>query len=955
MRIPLLSLAAVLLAAFSCTDEKTPVDFVDPFVGTGFHGHTYPGATAPFGMVQLSPDTRNTGWDGSSGYHYSDDTILGFSHTHLSGTGCADLGDFLFTPAIGDVPVKDGAYAVDPLPFSHQDETASPGYYRVRFPERGIAAELTAGPHTGVHRYTFNGKGKRHVLIDMRHNIGETSPRDVFLQAVGDTLVQGGRIVDGWTHDRHVFFSARFSVPFTDCKTEGGDRWLLSFPEDVEELTVAVGLSSVDTDGAAHNRLAEASLDFDEVRANTRWRWAQQLGQVAVEGGTPAQRTTFYTALYHTMVTPDLMTDLDGRYRNHRQEVAQAPPVHDYYSTLSLWDTFRSWNPLQMLLHPKLVDDMVFSLLDMYDCDGRLPLWPLGSADTYCMIGYHAIPVIADAWLHGVGTFDGEKALAAMVASSNLDPSSDLYNAYGYIPADRKAESVSTTLEFCYDDWCIARMAESLGHKDLADEYDARALRYRNLFDASTGFFRGREADGNWRVPFSPVGTSRDFTEAIPWQYRFFVPHDMAGFTTLMGGVEATRAALDSLFTHEERGPGVKISDITGLVGEYAHGNEPSHATAWLYNWLGNPAGTQKWVRHMLDEMYAPTPEGISGNEDCGQMSAWYVLSALGIYPVCPGTGEFVFAAPLFPKATISLWNGKKLTILADHPERPYVSEVAFNGKPLEKSYVTFDELMQGGELSFTLSATPDPGRDGLPAPYSLSDGRFVSKPFLEGDPRYFDGAFQAKLGCRTEGATIRYTLDGSEPTEASPLYEGPFAIDKDCILLARAFKEGLAPSSLFRVHAFPTVWREARKLSGLKPGCRYTYHRGEFTCTADVTASPVVARGEMPAPSIKDAPDEDHFGYVFEGYLDIPEDALWNFAISSDDGAVLYVEGERVVDNDGSHSAFTTTGLIPLKKGLHPFRLVYLEDYEGQSLFWSWKAPDAERFTRVPETAIYH
>ena len=956
MRIPLFSVAAALFAVISCTGEKTAVEAVDPFIGTGFHGHTYPGATAPAGMVQLSPDTRNTGWDGSSGYHYSDNSILGFSHTHLSGTGCADLGDFLFTPAIGEVPVRDGGYAVDPLPFSHENEMASPGYYRVRFPERGITAELTAGPHTGVHRYTFTGHGDRHLLIDLRHNIGETKPREISFTAVGDTVVQGGRIVDGWTLNRHIFFSARFSVPFTACDTEGGDRWLLTFPAEIEELTVAVGLSPVDVAGAAANRLFEASLDFDEARAATRWRWAQQLGQVVVEGGTPEQRTTFYTALYHTMVTPDLQTDLDGRYRNHRQEVVQAPPVHDYYSTLSLWDTFRSWNPLQVLLNPKLVEDMVFSMLDMYDCDGRLPMWPLGSADTYCMIGYHSVPVIADAWLRGLRGFDGEKALAAMVASSNLDPSSDLYNGFGYIPADSKSQSVSTSLEFAYDDWCIARMAESLGHKDLSDEYDARALRYRNLFDASTGFFRGRESDGNWRVPFSPIGSSRDFTEAIPWQYRFFVPHDMAGFTALTGGVEATRAALDSLFTYDERDPSVDISDISGLVGEYAHGNEPSHASAWLFNWVGDPASSQKRVRYLLDEMYAPTPEGISGNEDCGQMSAWYVLSALGIYPVCPGTGEFVFAAPLFPKATLTLGNGNKLTIRADHPEHPYISKVAFNGEPVDRQFITYDELMQGGELSFTLSATPDHGRDKLPAPYSLTDGKVVSTPYLVGDPRYYEGSFPVMLACRTEGAAIRYTLDGSEPTEASALYEGPFELmNQDCVLSVKAFRDGLAPSATFRAHAFPIVYREARKAVNLQPGCAYTFHLGAFTCTADVLASPIVGRGILPAPSIKDAPDEDHFGYVFTGIIDIPADGLWSFALSSDDGAVLYIDGEKVVDNDGSHAAFTTTGLIPLRKGYHAFQLPYLEDYEGQALRWSWKAPGETRFTPVPETAIYH
>jgi len=956
MRHYLLSVATVLFATVACSDKVTPVEAVDPFVGTGFHGHTYPGATVPFGMVQLSPDTRNVGWDGCSGYHYSDDAILGFSHTHLSGTGCADLGDFLFTPAIGDVEVRDGAYAVDPLPFTHKDEMASPGYYRVRFPERGITAELTAGSHSGVHRYTFTGKGDRHLLIDLYHNIGECKPRDIFFEAVADTCVRGGRVVDGWTQNRHVNFTAHFSVPFTDCRTEGKDRWLLTFPADVEELTVSVALSSVDVDGAEHNwRFEVGNRDFDEIRASARWEWARQLEKVQVEGCTPERRRMFYSSLYRTMVTPNRMSDLDGRYRNNRDDVVQAPPTSDFYSTLSLWDTFRSWNPLQLLMNPKLVEDMVFSLLDMYDCDGRLPMWPLYSADTHCMIGYHAVPVIADAWLHGIRSFDGERALAAMVATSDSDPSSRLYQAYGYIPADRKAQSVSTTLEFAYDDWCIARMAESLGHRELAEEYDARALRYRNLFDAGSGFFRGRETDGNWRAPFSPIASSRDFTEAIPWQYRFFVTHDFAGFTQLMGGEEAMHAALDSLFTYDARDASVDISDMTGLVGEYAHGNEPSHASAWLYNWLGDPASSQRRVRQMLDEMYAPTPEGICGNEDCGQMSAWYVLSALGLYPACPGTGEFLLAAPVFSKADIQLGNGSHLVIRADHPEYPYISAVTFNGKPVERQFVRYEELMQGGELSFTLSETPDHGRDGLERPYSLTAGDVVSTPYLVGNPRYFEGSYPGRLECRTEGASIRYTLDGSEPTENSPLYEGVFAIDRDCVLSAKAFKEGLQPSSTFRVHAFPTVYHEACKVAAPKPGCTYTYHQGAFTCTADVMASPAVSRGTMPAPSIEGAPDEDHFGYIFQGYIDIPADGLWYFALSSDDGSVLYVDGERVVDNDGSHSAFMTTGLIPLRKGLHAFSLPYLEDYEGQSLSWGWKAPGDKDFTPVPETAICH
>ena len=957
MRAYLFPIAALMLATVCCTNEKTPVEEADPFVGTGFHGHTYPGATAPAGMVQLSPDTRDRTWDGSSGYHGSDKTIMGFSHTHLSGTGCADLGDFLFTPAIGEVKVGENGYEVAPLAFSHSDEMASPGYYRVRFPDPGVSVELTATPRTGVHRYTFTGKGERHLLIDLQHNIGETHPHDIVFQAVGDTLVQGGRIVDGWTLGRHIYFSAGFSVPFTACDTKGGDRYLLTFPAETEELTVKVGISPVDMAGAEGNRLAEAAgHSFDDIRAATRFEWARRLGEVTIEGGTPEQRKTFYSALYHTLVTPDLQSDADGRYRNHAQEIAQVPAGRKYYSTLSLWDTFRSWNPLQMLLHRPLVEDMVFSMLDMYACDGRLPMWPLGQADTYCMIGYHAVPVIADAWLHGIRSFDGEQALAAMIASSNLDPASAAYNRYGYAPCDGVIESVSKTLEFAYDDWCIARMAESLGHQDIAADYDARSLRYRNLFDTGTGFIRGRETDGNWRAPFRPLSSSRDFTEAIPWQSRFFAPHDFAGFTALMGGAAPTKAALDSLFTYDERDPEMNISDITGFVGEYAHGNEPSHASAWMYNWIGDPSSSQKWVRYMLDEMYAPTPEGICGNEDCGQMSAWYVLSALGIYPVCPGSGQFVLAAPLFPKATLTLSGGRQLTILADHPEPPYNKTVTFNGKPVDRHYVTYDELMQGGELSFTLSATPDHGRDGLPAPYSLTGGKLVSMPALVGNPRFYKEVLPVVLTCRTEGAAIRYTLDGSEPTEASTLYEGPFnLVNQDCILSAKAFKEGLEPSGTFRAHVFPIVYREPRSVRNPQPGCAYTYHVGAFTCTADVLASPIVSRGTLPQPSLAGAPAEDHFGYVFIGLIDVPSEGLWEFAVASDDGAVLYIDGEKVVDNDGSHSAFLATGQIPLRKGLHAFQLPYLEDYEGQSLKWGWKAPGGKDFTPIPETAICH
>ncbi len=947
MRFHPIVAAVILLAAASCTGGKTPVESVDPFIGTGFHGHTYPGATTPFGLVQLSPDTRNRTWDGSSGYHTSDSTILGFSHTHLSGTGCQDLGDFLFTPSMGDIA---------PLPFSHEDETASPGYYRVRFKENGITAELTATSHAGIHRYSFPIKREPRIRIDMRHTIGDCIPDSISFNTVSDRLVQGGRHISGWAPDRYMFFSASFSVPFSGCKDEGEDRYLLTFPEGTEEVTVSVGLSEVDAESAEQNRIAEVGdKDFDAVRAETRMLWANNLGKVKVEGGSSERMTIFYTALYHTMVSPNLMSDLDGRYRNHCQEIASAPQGRRFYSTLSLWDTFRSWNPLQTLINPGLVEDMVFSLLDMYDCDGVLPKWPLGTSDTGCMIGYHAIPVIADAWLRGIRGFDGERALKAMVETSNKNENSPLYNQYGYIPSNRMGESVSQTLEFAYDDWCIARMAEDLGHKDLASEYDARARRYLCLFDSSTGFMRPRNDEGNWSSPFSGIVSTRDFTEGVPWQYRFFAPHDINGLVAQLGGRDSANAALDSLFTYDERDSRTRIGDMTGLVGQYAHGNEPSHSTAYMYYWTGKPSSSQARVRQMLDEMYAATPEGICGNEDCGQMSAWYVLSALGIYPACPGTGEFLFAAPVFKKAVITLGNGKVLTITADHPEYQYISNVTFNGEPVGQHFIDYETLMKGGELNFTLSPTQDNGRDGLPAPYSLTAGDQVSVPYIKGNPCLYEGTFPVNILCRTEGATIHYTLDGSEPDENSPVFSEPFGIDKDCIISAKAFKEGLDPSPLFRIHAYPAIYRKPTVIGNPRPGCNYTYHLGNFTCTADVLASKVVSRGEMPTPSIKGAPDEDHFGYIFTGYLDIASDGIWEFFVSSDDGGVLEIDGTRVVDNDGSHSAYSATGRIPLLKGYHAFRLLYLEDYEGQSLAWGWKSPSDKRFSRIPDTAIIH
>ena len=679
----------LILGTAACV--KPRVSEVDPFIGTGFHGHTFPGATTPFGLVQLSPDTRTEDWDACSGYHYSDDAILGFSHTHLSGTGCADLGDFLFMPAIGDVvPEIDGKYEIPPLPFSHKNEVALPGYYKVSIPERGVDVTLTATAHTGVHQYTFYGKGKRQILINLVHGMGEPEIHEVSATQISDNEISGTKVQSWWIPRRGVYFNAKFSVPFEKFEKKGDTQVLLTFAEDVKDLTAYVGISMTDEAHAKTNRIMEtADKTFEMIYSEAVMAWNDKLGVIEVEGGSKDLRKVFYTSLYHTMIAPNLISDVDEK---------------PFYSTLSLWDVFRTWAPMQNLINPQLISGMIDSMLDSYDRNGILPVWPLAHGETWCMIGYHSIPVIADAWLCGIRTFDGNKALDAMVSSSNQDWTSPGYNKYGYVPSDQYGQAVSETLEMAYDDWCIARMADDLGRKDVADEYYARSKRYANLFDPSTRFFRGKDSKGNWVEPFDPLVKTDDFTEAVPWQFRFFVPHDVKGLEELMGGRENTRAALDSLFTYEALELTDDIVDMTGLIGEYAHGNEPSHNMAFLFTYLDQPEKTQHYVRRILTELYSATPEGISGNEDCGQMSAWYVMAALGFYPACPASCEFVLTSPLFKKATVKLGNGKTLTVTADKPECEYISEVSFNGQKLDKMFITYEELLQGGQLDFKLT-----------------------------------------------------------------------------------------------------------------------------------------------------------------------------------------------------------------------------------------------------------
>jgi len=965
--------AIAFFVCSSCTSGKySPVDYVDPFIGTGFHGHTYPGATVPFGAVQLSPDTRAGNWDACAGYHYDDTTLKGFSHTHLSGTGCIDLGDILFRPTTLK-PDLTAESICRPANFSHKDERASAGYYSVILKDEGIKAELTATTHTGMHRYTFPSGKPVTIIVDLAHLLDNEYIYEAELERTTSNEIVGMRRTRGWTDNQYVYFAAQFSEPFqtvefvqdkkivsAETKQVGTDlQAILTFADkDGEPIIAKVGLSLVSVDNARKNLAEEVKdFNFDAVCAAARNDWEQALSSITVEGGGTDDLKNFYTAIYHAMVVPNVVSDVNGEYRRHNMQIGQLPKGKMQYSTFSLWDTFRAWNPLMTLIDTALVNNMVNSYLDIYDASGELPIWPLSATETGTMIGYHSVSVIADAYLKGIRGFDAEKALDAMKVSSEKNKKgADYYIKYGFIPSNIKKESISCLLEFAYDDWCIARMAQEMGKEDVYRKYIERSQNYINVFDGSTKFFRGKRMDGNWETSFNPFEVGRSYTEATAWQYRFSVPYDVNGMVQLFGGKEKFITALDSIFIADPNVHG-DLADITGLIGQYAHGNEPSHHIAYLYDYVGQPWKTQEMTRHLLDEMYQPTPGGISGNEDCGQMSAWYILSGLGIYSVCPGSNEFALTTPLFEKAVLKLANGKRLTLLANDPKKNiYIHKVELNGKQIDTNFITYAQLMEGGELRFTLSDKPDKSR-GISeeaSPYSYTKEKVVSIPYVDRDLNLFMDKVTVALATTTEGAELRYTLDGTEPTEKSLLYDKPFKVDMTTQIKAKGFKEGFRPSRTLSITATKAELKASLPVHPSRNGTSYKYFEGTYQKVADIEKTPLLEVGVLPEPSIKEAKQKDHFGYIFSGLINVPEDGVYIFQTRSDDGSVLYIGNELVVNNDGSHAAIPATGYIALEKGFHPYILYYFEDYEGEHLSWFWKLPSAKELAPIPTSALF-
>jgi predicted alpha-1,2-mannosidase len=801
-----------ILSDLRINAQTNYAQYVNPFIGTGGHGHIFPGATLPFGMVQLSPDTRIDGsWDGCGGYHYSDSLIYGFSHTHLSGTGVSDYGDILIMPMMGVSSMDNKIYSSK---FSHLKEKASAGFYEVVLEDDKIKAELTATLRVGIHRYTFPKGEKATIILDLLHR-DKTLLSD--LKIMDSVTVSGTRISEAWAKEQHVYFAIRFSKPFKKIdfafkkqlksalegqqKPEGA-----AFEFDIkggQPLMIKVAISGVDENGALLNLNAEAPhWDFEKYKADAEKAWNKELSKIEVQSNDKDKLNIFYTALYHCMIHPSTNMDADGRYRGRDNKIHTAKNF-TYYTVFSLWDTFRALHPLFTIIDQKRTSDFVNTFLQQYKEGKRLPVWELSGNETECMIGYHSVSVIADAYMKNIKGFDVPAAYEAMKAAANYTGyGAPIYAQQGYLQIDDEHESVSKTLEYAYDDWCIAQMADRLNNTQDYVNYIKRAQSYKNLYDPSTGFMRPRK-NGNWLTPFDPSEVNNHFTEANSWQYSFFVPHDIYGLIKLHGGDLAFEKKLDQLFTTESKTTGRDQADITGLIGQYAHGNEPSHHMAYLYNYVGKPQKTIKKVHQILNEFYKNTPDGLIGNEDCGQMSAWYVLSSMGFYQVCPGKPEYALSAPLFEKIKIHLENGKTFEIESPKTslgnETSEVTSVILNSKSTVRSFITYDQIFNGGKLAFSFipkKGVNNYGQNKTMRPQTgIAEYLIVPSPIIKSESKTFKEKESISLES-VKGGTVMYTVDGTEPTKKSTAYTTPFVIENTCVVRAKTYLDTVVSNS---------------------------------------------------------------------------------------------------------------------------------------------------------------
>lgn len=817
-------LMAVLVAAGLCPHlsfAQSPItQYVNPFTGTGGHGHTFPGATLPFGMVQLSPDTRIDGsWDGCGGYHYSDSVIYGFSHTHLSGTGVSDYGDILLMPTVGEpclTPMKSGSFKAGYAShFSHARESASPGYYAVHLDDDNIEVELTASSRVGMHKYTFPKSDQSNIILDLAHRDKVITSS---IKVIDARHVEGLRRSKGWAANQVVYFAIEFSKQFNSYGIAENGALLssgsLTDYEHVsdniqaffqfntssgESITMKIGLSAVSMEGARNNLERELpSWDFEQVRRNADATWNYMLSKIEVKGGSLSQKRIFYTALYHCMIAPNAYNDVDKNYRGRDGNIHNARMT--YYTVFSLWDTYRALHPLLTILAPKETGDFIQSMLLQYEQAGRLPVWELSANETDCMIGYHSVSVIADAAAKGIKSFDYQKALAAMKASANEDIFGlPAYRENGCISVSDEGESVSKTLEYAYDDWCIAQMAWKINDTATYKTFIQRAQYWKNLFDPSTGFMRPKK-NGNFITPFDPYEINFNYTEANAWQYRFAVQQDIEGLKKMMG-VKNFETALDSLFSTSTRTSGREQPDITGMIGQYAHGNEPSHHMAYLYDYAGKPEKTQVLTAEIMRTMYHDAPDGLIGNEDCGQMSAWYVLSAMGFYPVTPGLPYYALGTPLFDTIKIHLDNQKTFTIESHHSNDSavYIQSMQIDGRPTDTFYISQAMILSGKTITFRMGNQPPAIQEKwiTAPPSSITSPLIAVNPVIVADGKSFKELMKVSMQSTEAGSKLFFTRDNSVPGKKSTPYIKPFSIQDNTTVKAIAVSSNGAVSKV--------------------------------------------------------------------------------------------------------------------------------------------------------------
>ena len=716
---------------YSCKKTETKprklTNYVNPFIGTDGPGNTYPGATVPFGMVQLSPDIGISGWDRISGYYYQDSIISGFSHMHLTGTGAGDLYDILIMPTNSNFSKRIKENNFKPFSsFSHEKETASPGYYSVDLLDYGIKAELTATERTGIHKYTFQEDDKTQIHIDLGYALNWDSPTETYFNVVDNTTIEGYRKSTGWAKDQRVYFVIKVSKPFnsyqlfkndtitTSPATAKNTKIILEYATiEGEQIILKTGVSTGNIEGARKSLEIEApDFNFEAIKEQAEVKWESELSKIEISTSNETQKHIFYTMLYQSMLAPTLLSDHNGNYKGANDSMGKTDGF-DRYDTFSLWDTYRAAHPLYTILHPERTSDMLNSLLAHYKETGLLPVWSMQGNETNMMIGYHAVPVIVDAYFKGIKNFDVELAYKACIASATDNSRQiDEYMQLGYVPVDEHHEnwSVSKTLEYAYDDWCIAQFAKVLGKTEVYNEFLKRSDNWRNMYDSQSTFMRPKLKNGEFVAAFTPKEYSPYFCESNAWQYFWSVQHNIEGLAEFIGGKELFEKKLDTMFSLNPL-PEDKLPIFsTGMIGQYVHGNEPSHHVAYLYNYIEKPWKTQELVREILETQYKDEPNGHCGNEDCGQMSSWYVFSSLGFYPVNPAQGVYAFGSPIIDAATLNLENGKIFTVEAinNSSDNMYIQTIELNGKIIERNYIEHSEIMDGGTLIFTMGKLPN-------------------------------------------------------------------------------------------------------------------------------------------------------------------------------------------------------------------------------------------------------